>query len=167
VFDRKSIEGMMLTIRQKNAVKVNDSLYRIGNIFIVFMPFLVQYKYDELLCLADFNMVRGEDTLVRAILSEKPFIWHAYKQDNNYQQVKVKAFLDAMRASFDEEEVYLHFHELFMQFNDGSTPVSEERYDRFLKDLNKIKHSTKKMSYFIRENCSLIKNFTDFLHQLQ
>jgi uncharacterized repeat protein (TIGR03837 family) len=164
VFDRKSIQSMLQTLGQKNAERINDSLYRIGNIHIICMPFLTQHKYDELLCLVDFNFVRGEDTWVRAILAEKPFLWHAYKQDGNYQKVKAKAFLDAFRKYWDDEETYRHYYELFMDFNDSSVgAVTKEHYDHFFRDMNKIGHATKKMSYFIRNNCNLTDKFTEFL----
>jgi uncharacterized repeat protein (TIGR03837 family) len=167
VFDRKSKEGMRLTLSQTGGEQLGDSLYRIGNTVVVFMPFLAQHKYDELMCLCDFNIVRGEDTFVRAILSEKPFIWHAYKQDNNYQLVKVKAFLNVFRPYFEDEEVFTHFDEMLMQFNDDCAElILRVQYDQFLINLNKIKHATEKMSYFIRGNCSLISKFVRFLDQL-
>jgi uncharacterized repeat protein (TIGR03837 family) len=167
VFNRKSIQSMMLTIDQKKVGQRGDFLYRIGNIHIICMPFLAQHKYDELLCLVDFNFVRGEDTWVRAILAEKPFLWHAYKQDGNYQLVKAKAFLDAFRVYWEDEETYCHFCELFMRFNDSSIgAVTEKQYDHFFRDMNKIGHATKKMSYFIKNKCNLVKKFNEFLFQL-
>jgi uncharacterized repeat protein (TIGR03837 family) len=167
VFDWKSSEGMKETLRQKRLERLGESLYRVENVYIAYMPFLPQQKYDELLCLADFNMVRGEDSLVRAILAEKPFIWHAYKQDHNYQMVKAKAFLDVFKLYFEDPETYNHYYEMFMQFNDSSIDAHKEiQYDEFIEELNKIGHATKRMSYFIRENCNLVKKFGEFLFQL-
>jgi uncharacterized repeat protein (TIGR03837 family) len=167
-FDRKSTESVKLAVEPRGADRLSDSIFRTGNITVVSMPFLAQQAFDELLCLCDFNMVRGEDTFVRAILSEKPFIWHAYKQDDNYQMVKARAFLDAMRPYFDDAEVYRSYHDLVMDFNDSlkSGEVASEGYGVFIKNLDKIKHATEKMSYFIRNNCDLIRNFNQFLDQL-
>jgi uncharacterized repeat protein (TIGR03837 family) len=168
VFDRKSREAMKAALENKNAEQASGSVYRLGTVTIAFPPFLAQSEFDKLLCLCDLNMVRGEDTFARAILSEKPFIWHAYKQDDNYQLVKVKAFLQAFRPYFDDEQAYASYHDLHMQFNDScGGPVTRELYDRFLENLNKIKHATGKMSYFIRDNCNLISNFTQFLTKLR
>jgi uncharacterized repeat protein (TIGR03837 family) len=168
VFDRQSTEGMKLAVEARGAERLADSLYRTGNITIVYLPFLAQQAFDELVCLCDFNLVRGEDTFVRAILSEKPFIWHAYKQHDNYQMVKAKAFLEAMRPYFDDEGAYLSYQKLVMEFNDTSRggSVTNEGYGEFIKNLDKIKHATEKMSYFIRNNCNLISHFSQFLEQL-
>jgi hypothetical protein len=64
-----------------------------GNLTDRFFKFFPQEEYDDLLSVTDFNFVRGEDSWARACLSAKPFFWHAYFQKDNYQQVKVKAFL--------------------------------------------------------------------------
>ncbi len=167
VFDRKSIEGMKMTVSEKKVERLGEASYRVGNSVIAFLPFLPQQTYDELLCLADFNLVRGEDSLVRAILAEKPFIWHAYKQDNNYQMVKVKAFLEAIEPYFDDGAPYRRYHDTLMRFNDGPAAApTGERFEYFIGELNKIGHATGKMSYFIRENCNLLKKFDEFLSQL-
>jgi uncharacterized repeat protein (TIGR03837 family) len=42
----------------------------------------------------DFNIVRGEDSFVRAQLAGKPFIWHIYPQEDRAHEVKLAAFLD-------------------------------------------------------------------------
>ncbi len=166
VFGDKSIDAMKKTLLKFLPNPQNGPVIQLNSITILFMPFLPQHRYDELLCLADFNIVRGEDSLVRAVLAEKPFIWHAYEQENNYQQVKVKAFLENFRIYFDDVEVYNHYYNLMMRFNDSDFQTEGRRYDLFLADLNKIGHAAKKMSYFIRENCDLVKNLGRFLDQL-
>ena len=45
------------------------------------LPYLSQEAWDALLCSSDFNFVRGEDSFARACLCGKPFVWHAYPQD--------------------------------------------------------------------------------------
>jgi hypothetical protein len=134
------------------------------------MPFLPQTLYDQLLCLTDFNLVRGEDSFIRAILSGKPFIWNAYLQENIYHRVKVDAFLEVFKIYFNDSTVFKHYSELFIEFNQAASeqPIqtTHERYDHFFMDLNKINHATEKMSYFIRVNCNLVKKFSNFLNQV-
>lgn len=60
------------------------------------LPFMAQGDWDFLLCSADFNFIRGEDSLSRACLCSKPFFWHAYVQEDNYQLVKVEAVLNKL-----------------------------------------------------------------------
>ena len=62
---------------------------------IHYLPYLAQDDYDHLLWASDFNFVRGEDSLVRAIWAGKPFVWHIYPQDDEAHHAKLEAFLDA------------------------------------------------------------------------
>lgn len=62
------------------------------------LPFLAQAEWDKLLCAASFSLVRGEDSLSRATLAGRPFLWHAYPQEDEYQTVKVQALLERLRA---------------------------------------------------------------------
>ncbi|MDZ7918563.1 elongation factor P maturation arginine rhamnosyltransferase EarP [Rhodoferax sp.] len=57
-----------------------------------------QSEFDELLWVCDLNLVRGEDSLVRAIWAGKPWLWHIYPQDDGAHADKLNALLDQMRA---------------------------------------------------------------------
>ena len=70
----------------------------VGRLSITFLPLLTQTAFDELLWAADFNFVRGEDSLVRAIWAGKPFAWQIYPQDDDAHHVKLDALLDAIEA---------------------------------------------------------------------
>lgn len=75
-----------------------------GDLKINQMPFLSQEEWDKNLYAQDILFVRGEDSLSRACLSGKPFVWQAYLQDDNYQLVKVRALLERMRPHFDADD---------------------------------------------------------------
>ena len=62
------------------------------------LPYLSQTDFDHLLWSCDLNMVRGEDSLVRALWAAKPFVWHIYPQDDNAHHDKLEAFLDWLQA---------------------------------------------------------------------
>ncbi|MBK8524892.1 MAG: elongation factor P maturation arginine rhamnosyltransferase EarP [Betaproteobacteria bacterium] len=65
-----------------------------GHLELRVRPFVQQEAYDDLLLACDLNLVRGEDSLVRAIWAGKPFVWHIYPQDEDAHIVKLDAFLD-------------------------------------------------------------------------
>lgn len=65
------------------------------------LPWLTQPGYDRLLAACDFNLVRGEDSLVRAIWAGRPFAWQIYPQDDGAHQIKLAAFLDQLQAPDD------------------------------------------------------------------
>ena len=44
------------------------------------LPFVPQAEYDRLLWACDVNIVRGEDSFVRAQWANRPFAWHIYPQ---------------------------------------------------------------------------------------
>ena len=57
------------------------------------LPWLAQRDFDRLLWAADLNLVRGEDSWVRAQWAGKPFVWQAYRQDDGAHAAKIDAFL--------------------------------------------------------------------------
>jgi uncharacterized repeat protein (TIGR03837 family) len=65
-----------------------------SNIQLISIPFVSQDEYDWVLAQCDFNIVRGEDSFIRAQLAGKPFIWHIYPQDDHAHEIKLAAFLD-------------------------------------------------------------------------
>jgi uncharacterized repeat protein (TIGR03837 family) len=64
-----------------------------GSLTLRVLPFVAQPDYDKLLWACDLNLVRGEDSFVRAQWAGKPFVWHIYHQDENLHHVKLRAFL--------------------------------------------------------------------------
>jgi uncharacterized repeat protein (TIGR03837 family) len=65
---------------------------------ITLQPHCSQQQFDAWLAAQDFLVVRGEDSLTRAIWSGKPFLWHIYPQDDGVHRIKLNAFLDWMQA---------------------------------------------------------------------
>lgn len=63
-----------------------------GMLAISGIPFLSQTAYDDLLAFCDLNLVRGEESFVRAQMIGKPFLWHIYFQDENVHLEKLAAF---------------------------------------------------------------------------
>jgi uncharacterized repeat protein (TIGR03837 family) len=73
------------------------------NLQLLSMPFVSQDDYDWLLSQCDFNIVRGEDSFVRAQLAGKPFIWHIYPQEDRVHEMKLAAFLDLYLEDASQE----------------------------------------------------------------
>ena len=46
----------------------------------------------------DLNLVRGEDSLVRALWAGQALVWHIYPQHDNAHHAKLQAFLDWLQA---------------------------------------------------------------------
>lgn len=65
-----------------------------GNLRIKLLPMTDQAGYDRLLWSCDLNLVRGEDSFVRAQWAGRPFLWHIYPQEEQAHMVKLDGFLD-------------------------------------------------------------------------
>lgn len=65
-----------------------------GSLTVEVLPMTDQTGYDHLLWSCDFNIVRGEDSFLRAQWAARPFLWHIYPQEENTHLEKLQAFLD-------------------------------------------------------------------------
>jgi uncharacterized repeat protein (TIGR03837 family) len=63
-----------------------------GALRVDYLPALAQTEYDHLLWSCDLNLVRGEDSFVRAQWAGKPFLWQIYPQDDRAHAAKLAAF---------------------------------------------------------------------------
>ena len=66
-------------------------------------PLTSQDGYDRLLSIADLNIVRGEDSFLRAQAAGVPMIWHIYPQDDDAHLIKLASFLDRMVTAFSPD----------------------------------------------------------------
>lgn len=62
------------------------------------LPALTQADYDRLLWSCDLNLVRGEDSFVRAQWAGRPMLWQIYFQHDGAHGPKLEAFLDQSLA---------------------------------------------------------------------
>lgn len=84
----------------KSELKVGTTYHK-DKLCLQVIPFLDQQQYDRLLWACDLNFVRGEDSWIRAIWANKPFIWQPYLQTEDSHITKLKAFLDVYTKHFD------------------------------------------------------------------
>jgi len=57
------------------------------------LPYFSQPDFDRLLWACDLNLVRGEDSFVRAQWAGKPFVWRIYPQHDGAHGPKLEAFM--------------------------------------------------------------------------
>ncbi len=100
---QNSAQPTLLLVTAGRAMQAINALQAISNkaLRIHYLPYLTQDDYDHLLWASDFNFVRGEDSLVRAIWAGKPFVWQIYPQDDDAHHAKLDAFLDVYLAHTD------------------------------------------------------------------
>jgi uncharacterized repeat protein (TIGR03837 family) len=110
-----------------------------GNLTVQRLPFLSQAEYDALLQHCDLNFVRGEDSWLRAIWAEKPFIWQPYQQEAQAHTPKLEAFLAMFYKNADLsclQAVQTMHHAWSKSVLDASI------WQTYFSQLSRIKHET-------------------------
>jgi uncharacterized repeat protein (TIGR03837 family) len=64
------------------------------------LPAVSQGDFDHLLWACHLNIVRGEDSAVRALWAGRPHIWHIYPQDDGVHANKLDAFMARWMAGW-------------------------------------------------------------------
>jgi len=82
----------------ENKTRAQPSWNRHSALSFFFLPALTQRDFDHLLWACDLNFVRGEDSLVRALWANKPFVWQIYPQHDDAHHDKLDAFLNVLEA---------------------------------------------------------------------
>ena len=87
------------------------------------LPLLPQTRWDQFLAASDFSIVRGEESLSRACLSGRPFLWQCYPfaDDPTGQLPKVHALLSLIRPYLAPAD-FACYERLTLRFNDGFEP---------------------------------------------
>ena len=63
-----------------------------------------QDDYDALLCQSELNLVRGEDSIVRALCCGRPCLWQIYPQTQDAHIAKLQALLDCFKRELPSEK---------------------------------------------------------------
>ena len=119
------------------------------------LPFFTYDKYEELLALCDFNLVRGEDSFVRALLLGKPFLWHIYPQEGNTHIKKLESFLEKYCPNNKE------LKETFINYN-----INKDNFSYFFKNFKRIQEHNKEYANYLIENCNLIEKLINFIENI-
>ena len=154
--DGKSREQFLFAWNEQNAP------FKIEKI-----PFLPQEEFDAFLLSMDFLFVRGEDSLARAALSSIPFVWQAYKQDENYQLVKVNALLERMKDFFEEAD-FLPIRDFWQSYNDYEQETNSKPLTQMLVSSAEQKNTLgfKQFSEKLHKNGNLAEHLLAFIDSL-
>lgn len=134
---------------------------------VKFIPldFLPQEEYDKVFFECDVNFVRGEESLVRSCLSSKPFLWHAYIQEEEYQLVKVEALLPKLLPFFSEEEKKL-LTKLFIDYNTKEKELNKNELIDFFEQSFSLKQNFAAFTKKLLLNGELAENLLNYIKTL-
>lgn len=150
-------ENRALTSVQRT---VNHALHagsrlRYGNVDIAVIPLLAHESYDRLLWACDLNMVRGEDSFVRAQWAARPFLWHIYPQDENTHLIKLDAFIQQHQSVCSSPSLWA---EAMQQWN---LPSPKMDWPAFFQNLPSLQRSTRIWSDYLAQQPDLA---TELMH---
>ena len=152
---KKTLLFILSEKTQKNFNIYFDNNNYYDTIDFVKSPFYSYNEYEELISLVDFNLVRGEDSFVRALILGKPFLWHIYPQEKNIHMGKLKSFLE--KYDCDEK-----LKDIFISYNNSYN----EDYRYFFENLNKIEMFNKDFSEYLIKNNNLIEKIYEYIKNL-
>ena len=153
--DKKIILLILSEKTQKNFIKYFDNGNNYDKIKFVKLPFFTYDKYEELLALCDFNLVRGEDSFVRALLLGKPFLWHIYPQDENTHIEKLESFLEKYCSNNKE------LKQTFINYN-----INKDDFSYFFKNFKEIEKYNKNYANYLIKNCNLMEKLINFIENI-
>jgi uncharacterized repeat protein (TIGR03837 family) len=113
----RAAHALAVAIEHKNASEPNWNV--LNQLSFSYLPLLSQADFDRLLWACDLNFVRGEDSLVRAIWANKPFVWQIYPQDDEAHAAKLEAFLKLLPGT----EAWRDFHRVWNGLSHAPLPA--------------------------------------------
>ena len=134
-----------------------------NNLNVYILPFLKQEDYDMLLACCDLNFVRGEDSWIRAIWANKPFIWQPYLQSEKTHLTKLKAFLDHFYSNADSQTKQL-IDDIHHAWSTGS--ITTTIWEQYLDQLPAIKQLTSSKTSQLAELPDLVSKLVIFLQKI-
>jgi uncharacterized repeat protein (TIGR03837 family) len=134
-----------------------------GLLTVEVLPFLSQADYDELLAHCDINFVRGEDSWVRAIWANKPFIWQPYLQEDNAHIEKLNAFLKQFYTGATTE-TFSAIQAMHHQW--ASEHITTEVWRAYLAQLEAVKLQTQSTYQALLQQPDLASKLVIFCNNL-
>lgn len=107
------------------------AVWQRGALCVRVLPFGDQRGYDHLLWACDLNLVRGEDSLVRALWAGRPLSWQLYRQDHDARVAKREAFLARLGEAFGDPPAAEAARALIRHWDEGGGGNPWPAYEQF------------------------------------
>ncbi|MGN1281957.1 MAG: elongation factor P maturation arginine rhamnosyltransferase EarP [Succinivibrio sp.] len=157
VFEGKPVQSLNNDLNTN--LKAGDNL-KIKNLNINVIPMTNQIKYDSILLKSEINLVRGEDSIVRAMLCARPFLWNIYPQEENAHKDKINALFDVMNRKCSQKDSVEKLRLLTLSYNNFSDYLSSFDLNSFM---DSWKILSEEWSYNLIRNKSLTNNLLEFI----
>jgi uncharacterized repeat protein (TIGR03837 family) len=136
-----------------------------GALTLQIIPFVDQPDYDRLLWAVDLNIVRGEDSFVRAQWAAQPFLWHIYPQQDDAHLDKLQAFLQRYGAQLSPD-LRQTVEQLALAFNCADAKGWAEVWPRFAANLPLMREHARNWAQNLAQNGNLADNLLQFIRKI-
>ena len=128
-------------------------------------PFLDQDQYDRLLWACDLNLVRGEDSFVRAQWAARPMLWQIYPQAEGAHLPKLQAFLDLYCTGLPPETAAA-LRRFWQTWNRGDAAGVESAWPEFWRQRLELAAHARRWSDKLAAGGNLANNLAQFSENL-
>jgi uncharacterized repeat protein (TIGR03837 family) len=134
---------------------------RAGSLALTVVPFVDQAAFDRRLWACDFNLVRGEDSFVRAQWAARPMAWHAYPQAGHAHRPKIAAFAERYGAALDApaRDAWRAFQDAF---NEDDAPAATTAWDALVPALPRLSTHARRWADELARLPDLASQLVDF-----
>lgn len=161
-FEINLFEGLQLEAINKllsTNLNIGDNL-KLDNINFKVIPMVSQKEYDKMLISSDLNLVRGEDSIVRAMFSGKPFLWNIYPQEENAHKLKLEALFSRMKECLEEIDLIEQIKDINLSYNNYGSALEKINFDEIYTSWTLL---NKKWSAYLQSLGSLTDNLHKFI----
>lgn len=161
-FEISLFEGLQLDAINKllnTNLRIGDSL-TLDNLKFKVIQMVSQKEYDKLLINSDLNLVRGEDSVVRAMFAGKPFLWNIYPQKENAHKLKLEALFSRMKEFIEEIELIDQIKAINLSYNYYGSALEKFNFDEIYTSWTLL---NKKWSAYLQSLGSLTDNLHKFI----
>jgi uncharacterized repeat protein (TIGR03837 family) len=134
---------------------------RRGALRVVALPALTQPDYDHLLWASDLNVVRGEDSFVRAQWAARPFVWHIYPQADDAHRVKLEEFLRRFEIGLDPHAAEAT-NRFWLAFNDNRPEAAAVEWPPFRARVPELLEHGRRWADRLRRHRDLTTGLVEF-----
>jgi len=138
---------------------------RKGSLEVRVFPFVDQDRYDRLLWICDMNLVRGEDSFVRAQWAARPLLWQIYPQQERAHWPKLQAFLGLYGAGL-APEVAAPVRRLWEAWNQGDAAGVEAAWPGYWENRLALQAHARIWAAGLARSGSLANNLAEFCENL-
>ena len=141
------------------------TVLRAGTLEVRIFPFLDQERYDRLLWACDLNLVRGEDSFVRAQWAARPLLWQIYPQPEGAHWPKLRAFLERYAAGLDPASGAA-LERLSQAWNQADAAGVEAAWPDFWRSRVELQAHARRWAERLNETGDLANNLARFCENL-